>query len=282
MKSCVDDATLSAWLKEDAPEGDLTTRLLGIGPLGARMIYRARAPMIACGMAEVARMAELLGAKALWSAAEGISLQRGDTLLSIGGNASALHLLWRVGLGVLERACAVATATRKMVDAAKDVNESATVLTTRKHPPGLKPLMLKAVITGGANPHRLGLSESILVFAQHRAFLDTKTLQQRIGLMKQQEPQKRIAAEAHNMAECLMLAEAGAEFIQLDKAEPAEFAAIRTRLSQKHAGVILAATGGIHAQNAADYVRAGALHLITSWPYQAMPAEIGVEVAPNA
>ena len=31
--------------------------------------------------------------------------------------------------------------------------------------------MLKAVMAGGCIAHRLGLSDSVLVFAQHRAFL---------------------------------------------------------------------------------------------------------------
>ena len=279
-QSSMTDAALMAWIDEDSPEGDLTTRLLGIGRQKGRLVYRAREPMIACGTAEAARMAELLGAKVLETAAEGTQLGAGETLLRIEGDASSLHRLWKVGLGVLERSCAVATASRRMVDAAKSAHNKAQVLTTRKHPPGLKPLMLKAVICGGAEPHRRGLSDTILIFSQHRAFLDASSLQERIAAIKRLEPKERITAEAHNLSECLMLAEAGAEFIQLDKATVTEFAAAHDQLRQKFPGVLLAATGGIGAHNAADYVRAGALHLITSWPYQAAPAEIAAEIIP--
>lgn len=41
---------------------------------------------------------------------------------------------------------------------------------TRKQNPGTKQLSIKAVKAGGGSIHRLGLSESILVFAEHRQF----------------------------------------------------------------------------------------------------------------
>ena len=45
------------------------------------------------------------------------------------------------------------------------------VATTRKHFPGTKAMSLKAVLAGGGSVHRLGLSDSILIFAEHRRFL---------------------------------------------------------------------------------------------------------------
>jgi molybdenum transport protein len=43
---------------------------------------------------------------------------------------------------------------------------------------------------------------------------------------------------------------------------------------------VIAAAGGINAQNAGDYTRAGADTLVTSAPYYAKPAEIQVCLAP--
>jgi molybdenum transport protein len=42
---------------------------------------------------------------------------------------------------------------------------------------------------------------------------------------------------------------------------------------------VIAAAGGISADHAAAFVRAGADVLVTSWPYPARPADAAVEIA---
>ena len=58
-----------------------------------------------------------------------------------------------------------------MVDAAHAASPSCEVLTTRKSMPGVKDLLVEATIAGGAFPHRLGLSETVLVFDHHLSFM---------------------------------------------------------------------------------------------------------------
>ena len=48
------------------------------------------------------------------------------------------------------------------------VNQKCELLTTRKTFPLSKRFCIKAAICGGATPHRLGLSETILFFDGHR------------------------------------------------------------------------------------------------------------------
>ena len=57
-----------------------------------------------------------------------------------------------------------------MVDAAHGANPHCEVLTTRKSQPGAKDLLTSAVMAGGAFPHRLGLSETVLVFDHQLTF----------------------------------------------------------------------------------------------------------------
>lgn len=77
-----------------------------------------------------------------------------------------------------------------MVDEVHAVNPECEVLTTRKSMPGAKDLLTCAVMAGGAFPHRLGLSETVLVFEQHLAFfggftvLSKKCLALRHGVWK--------------------------------------------------------------------------------------------------
>lgn len=59
-----------------------------------------------------------------------------------------------------------------MVDAVHAENPRCEVLTTRKRMSGTKPLDTKATLVGGSFPHRLGLSETVLIFAQHIVFYE--------------------------------------------------------------------------------------------------------------
>ena len=68
----------------------------------------------------------------------------------------------------MEYAGGIAERTRAMVDAARSVNPQAVVAGTRKHYPGGKRIALAGLLAGGGTVHRLGLSDSILVFAKIR------------------------------------------------------------------------------------------------------------------
>ena len=75
----------------------------------------------------------------------------------------------------------------------------AKVAVTRKHFPGTKTISLNAALLGGAIVHRAGLSESILVFDQHRVFCKDPVAA--ISVAKKHEPEKKIAVEVDNEEE---------------------------------------------------------------------------------
>ena len=58
-----------------------------------------------------------------------------------------------------------------MVDTAAKINPLVSIAATKKILPGSKELAPKAVVVGEGFPHRLGLSETILIFEQHLNFL---------------------------------------------------------------------------------------------------------------
>ena len=95
--------------------------------------------------------------------------------MTLRGTAAQLHQAWKVCLNVFDHLSAVATKTRMMVDAAHAANPSCEILTTRKGMPGVKDLLVEATIAGGAFPHRLGLSETVLVFDHHLSFMGEST-----------------------------------------------------------------------------------------------------------
>jgi molybdenum transport protein len=125
--------------------------------------------------------------------------------------------------------------------------------------------------------HRLGLSETLLVFAEHRLFL-TEGPDQTIQRLRRTQPEKKIVVEVASLEEASVWADAGADVLQLEKFTPEAVAVCRFALEKRaHARrPLLAAAGGIRADNAAAYVAAGADFLVTSSPYTAPPRDVQV------
>ena len=55
-----------------------------------------------------------------------------------------------------------------------EVNSNCELLGTRKNFPFAKKFCIKSIMSGGAMPHRLGLSETVLFFPNHRVVYEDK------------------------------------------------------------------------------------------------------------
>ena len=276
-----DHATIDAWIAEDAPLLDLTTHLLAIGSLPARMDFTVRCDAVAACTEEAARVVQHCGGQVLRCLPSGTHASEGDVLLTATGNAASLLRGWKVAQNLLEYACGVAGATARMVEAVQAAAPGVVVLTTRKHAPGLRQIALKATLSGGAFPHRLSVGETVLVFPQHRALLgDWDALQARFAAVAPAMAEKKCVIEAHSLEEALRAAQAGADVVQFDKASPAQLRQWCPLLRRQHPRLALLAAGGVNAHNAADYAATGVDALVTSSLHHAPPADIGVQVVP--
>lgn len=271
----LNDKHLLALLEDDVPCGDLTTHALGIGEWPARLEFRARQAMTACATEEAVRLFELAGAQARLVVHSGTPAAAGNLLLEAQGSAASLHRAWKAAQTLVEWASGIATATAAIVAAANGV----TVACTRKNVPGTKTLSAKAVQAGGGIMHRLGLSETLLIFAEHRLFL-TESPAQTILRLRKAQPEKKVVVEVSSLAEATLWADAGADVLQLEKFTPDAVAACRLALDSnaRLSRPLLAAAGGIRADNAAAYVAAGADFLVTSSPYTAPPRDVQVNL----
>lgn len=272
------DAMLADFLADDARLGDLTTHILQIGQRPARMTFAARDPMVAAGSEEAARILEMAGAAVDLEAGSGTPLARGDMILTARGPAAALHRGWKVAQTLVEITSGIATSARRIVDAAHSVRPDVAVACTRKTVPGAKLLSIKAIMAGGAMPHRLGLSETILVFEEHRRFLGGAQPKETIEHLRRGAPEKKIVTEVATRAEALVWAQAGADVIQAEKFSIDDIEATVSDLRRAGLSTLLAAAGGINAENAAGYARAGAHILVTSAPYTARPLDVQVHL----
>lgn len=264
---------LLALLDDDVPCGDLTTHALRIGAQPAQLEFRARQAMTVCATEEAVRVFELAGAQAQGVMGSGALAAPGDLMLRAQGSAANLHRAWKAAQTMVEWASGISTVTAAIVVAANGV----TVACTRKNVPGTKALSAKAVRAGGGIMHRLGLSETLLLFAEHRLFL-SESPAQTIQKLRQAQPEKKIVVEVASVEEAGFWADAGCDVLQLEKFTPDAVAACRLAIHSRAGPChpLLAAAGGIRADNASAYVAAGADFLVTSSPYTAPPKDVQV------
>ncbi len=274
------DTDLNQFIEEDIPYGDLTTRLLGIGPLEGKITFTSRETTTLCCTEEAARVLEQCGASVTSCMQSGTTVDAGVVILAANGTAGALHAGWKVALNLLEYASGIATRTRNIVNRVTEVNPGIRVVTTRKSFPGTKKVAIKAIMAGGALPHRLGLSESVLVFRQHTTFCGgLDHFLQTIADLKTETPEHKIIVEAETAEDALKIAAAGVDVVQLDKLSPEELSLLVKKLHDEAPGVTLSAAGGITAQNASAYAKTGVDILVLSSVYFGKPSDIAVSMS---
>ena len=171
MMPLIPDAEIDRWLAEDVPFGDLTTHALGIGERPGRMVFAARDAMVVAASEEAARLLVRVGCTVGERRPSGCTADAGAPLLVAEGPAAALLAGWKVAQTLMEYASGIATVASRIVEIARAVNPAVVVACTRKTFPGTKAISIKAILAAGAVPHRLGLSETVLVFPEHRVFL---------------------------------------------------------------------------------------------------------------
>ncbi|MEI2384947.1 ModD protein [Breoghania sp. JC706] len=274
------DAELDALVAQDVPMGDLTTDILGIGAEPARMTFTARDETVLCGSEEAARMIELADGRVLSFAASGTRVAPGTVFLEAEGSAASLHRTWKVAMTLVEYASGIATRAGRLVAAARSANPDIGVACTRKNFPGTKAISVKAVMAGGASIHRLGLSETVLVFPNHTAFLSAP-LEAWVARAKAQAAEKKLMVEADEVEEAEALARAGVDVLQLDKMPVAAVAEVVARVKRLGLSTVVTATGGINEENAAAYAATGCALLVTSSCYFGRPADVKATILPK-
>lgn len=277
----ISDETIDRWIKEDVPYLDLTTLTLGIGGIKGMITFKAREFTVLSGVEEVLRIFNRLGITQIRSLPSGSIVNKGDTFIEAEGLASNLHIAWKVSLNILEYCSGIATRTKRMVDKAKSVNPQVAVVATRKSFPGTKELSIKSIIAGGAFPHRLGLSETILIFKQHVNFLgDIHNLAQVLKEVKGNACEKKIIVEVEGIEDARLLVEAGVDGLQFDKIPADDLKVIVEEIRSLNPNVTLLGAGGINEGNIQDYANTGIDAIVTTAMYFGKPSDLGVTIEP--
>jgi len=271
------ESEIDLLIEEDLPYIDLTTESLGIAGHKGEIVFCTRTEGVVCCTEEAARILGKIGASVTFALPSGTKAPSGTEILKARGTAAELHKGWKICQNLLEYAGGIATYTEKMCEKASGLP----IFTTRKSQPGFKKISMKAVISGGGYPHRLGLSETFLLFDNHRTFLEQNELLKRIEELKNGALlEKTIAVETDSLEDARCFAMRGVRLFQLEKFRPDALREAVRILKKEYPDIRLLATGGIRLENVADYASTGVDGIITTAPYYyAEPTDIRVSIS---
>ncbi len=155
-------------LAEDIGSGDWTAQLIAAGAHATASVV-CRSTAVLCGGPWFDACLRKLdpGVTIDWLVSEGSAVIPGQKLCTVRGSARALLTAERTALNFLQTLSAVATTTRRHVDAA--AGTKARIVDTRKTLPGLRSAEKYAVRVGGGVNHRMGLFDAILIKENHIA-----------------------------------------------------------------------------------------------------------------
>ncbi|CAB1262756.1 ModD protein [Clostridium sp. MT-14] len=277
----ISEELIDRFIKEDVPYIDLTTLALGINGQRGRIQFFSRESAVACGMEEVVKILNRLNIDVTKTCSSGSIIEKDQIFLEGEGNSEDLHMAWKVSQNILEYSSGIATKTKKLVEKVSRVNPNVQVTATRKIIPGTKELSVKAVIAGGGFPHRLGLSETILIFKQHLNFLGgVEGLIKILKNVKARACEKKIIAEVENLNQAVQLCKNGIDGIQFDKISWNELKSHVHILRDIDPYITILAAGGINESNIVEYAKTGVDAIVTSSMYYAGPIDIGCRIVP--
>ena len=269
------DPELWEYIRGDLPYFDLTTHLLALPPQSGTLRIYTRETVVAACTEEAVRIGELLGCEAKTNCASGTEVVAGGMLLELRGTHETLHNAWRLCQILLEYACGMATRAHTMLQKARAVNPHCEVLVTRKSFPFAKRFVIRALACGGVLPHRLGLSETVLVFEQHRAlYPDRAAFAAALKTLKLRCVEKKLTVESEVLEDAKWLLSLGVDVIQMDKCTPQTLQELVAYKNGHYPHATVLAAGGINPANAAEYAATGVEGLVTSSLYQAGMADL--------
>lgn len=269
------DPELWEYIRGDLPYFDLTTQMLALPPQQGTLRILTRDNVVAACTEEAARVGELLGCTAGAVYPSGTEVEAGSVLLELRGDHEALHAAWRLCQILLEYACGMATRARTMLKKAHAVNPHCELFVTRKSFPFAKRFAVRALMCGGAMPHRLGLSETVLVFEQHRSlYPDRAAFEAAMRELKLRCAEKKLTVESETLEDAKQMLALGADVIQMDKCGPETLHELVLYKNERYPHASILAAGGINPSNVADFAASGVNGVVTSNPYQAGMADL--------
>jgi nicotinate-nucleotide pyrophosphorylase (carboxylating) len=203
---------IEAALAEDIGSGDVTSAAVIPPDLHFHGVMRARHDLVIAGLPVAREVFRLVVPEARFRpmVAEGDAVPCGAVVAEIDGPARGLLTAERTALNFLQFLSGIATATRAYVERIRGTD--CTLLDTRKTIPGMRQLSKYASRCGGAQNHRMGLFDAILIKDNHVAICGSISE----AVRRAKTAGGSIEVECDTLAQVAEAAEAGVDRILLD------------------------------------------------------------------
>lgn len=272
----------SAWLPlveralaEDVGSGDVTSDAILAPDVTGSALVVARQPLVACGLdvaeAVFAGVDAALVVERLWN--EGEARERNLPLLRARGSLRSILVAERTVLNFLARLCGVATFTRRFVRAVEGTG--CRVVDTRKTLPGWRVLDKYATGVGGAENHRMGLYDAILVKDNHIAAAGG--VREAVAAVRAKAPPHlRLQVEVESEEQAEEALAAGAEWLLLDNRSVGELRTLAKRFRDQ---ALLEASGGVTLESVRAIAETG-VHRVSvgALTHSAPSADVALDV----
>jgi nicotinate-nucleotide pyrophosphorylase (carboxylating) len=245
---------VAAALAEDVGTGDVTAALVP-PQQQVRAQVVAREPAVLCGTdwaSEVFRQLDS-GIRLEWQAADAERIDTDQTVLRITGAARPILTGERSALNFLQTLSATATAASRYVEAVAGTR--CRILDTRKTIPGLRLAQKYAARCGGAQNHRLGLYDMVLIKENH--IIAAGSIATAIAAARRTSPGVPVEVEVESLSEFDQALAGGADIIMLDELSLDDMRTAVTRNRERGSKAKLEASGSVTLATVRDIALTG-------------------------
>jgi nicotinate-nucleotide pyrophosphorylase (carboxylating) len=256
------DALIEAALKEDMPEGDITSENIVPADAISRAWIVAKEDGVLAGIYVAERVFNKIDPTVSFEIhrKDGREIKRGDKIAVLKGRAISLLKGERTALNFLQRMSGIATTTRKYVKALE--GKKTKVLDTRKTTPGLRSLEKYSVRLGGGTNHRFSLSDMVMIKDNHIKIVGS--ISEAVLLARKKvKPDIKIEVEATNIQEAEEALKSGADIVMLDNMSIDK---MKDVVKMLNARILVEVSGNVNLTRAAkiadleiDFISVGAL-----------------------
>lgn len=270
---------VGAALREDAPNGDVTSEHLIPASATATAVLAAREPGVFSGSAVFVAAFKLTDSSVQveMHIKDGEAFVAGQKLATIAGPARAVLTAERIGLNFTQRMCGIATLTAQYV--AKVQGTKANILDTRKTTPNLRAFERQAVLDGGGRNHRFSLSGMVMAKDNHLAVLTAggKDLTTELKRVKSELPAGvKLEVEVDRIDQIAPVLAADVDIIMLDNFSLAD---LREGVGLIAGKCVVEASGGVNLDTVGEIAKTGVdVISVGALTHSARALDLGLDV----
>lgn len=252
------DKVISLALEEDHADDDVTSKNIVKKSVKAAAVLVAKENGVLCGLDIFKKVFLKLDKNFKFKVFKKDSqkVKKGDIILTMQGFACPLLSGERTALNFIQKLSGIATMTNVFVNVVK--GSKTKIYDTRKTIPGFRDISKYAVRCGGAQNHRMNLSDMVLIKDNHLALVDD--LSQKVREIRKKHKNLLIQVECENQQNVQNAIDARVDFIMLDNMDSKMLkkmiSLIRTQSTKTYKPAI-EISGGVDFKTIKEYAKLG-------------------------